>query len=101
LVVQALLNIGLPELSGSQVAEFAVALARWDARNDRRPGVRLRLLEEGKDDADVWVQWLQSTPPPTVTEALVEILSRYPSNSEPVIALVSKLYRESLASASA
>jgi tetratricopeptide (TPR) repeat protein len=101
LVVRALLNIGLPELSESQVAEFAVALARWDARNGRQPRVRLRLLEKSEEDADVWVQWLQSTSPPAVTEALAEILSRYPSNSEPVIALVSKLYRESLASAEA
>jgi tetratricopeptide (TPR) repeat protein len=96
-VTQALLLIGLRDLSGSQVA---IALAGWDTRNDHQLASRLRLPEGPESHTGAWANWLRSTPTTVATQALVEVLNQYP-HSEPVIAALSSLYRESLASASA
>ncbi len=97
MVTQALLLIGLRDLSGSQVA---IALAGWDTRNDHQLASRLRLPEGPESHTGAWANWLRSTPTTVATQALVEVLNQYP-HSEPVIAALSSLYRESLASASA
>jgi cellulose synthase operon protein C len=97
-VTQALLVIGMPEVTSARVGELASALAEWDARNDYRVASRLRLPEGPKSTTGLWAEWLRSTPATVATQGLVEVLARYP-NGEPVIAVLSSLYRESLASA--
>jgi cellulose synthase operon protein C len=100
LVTQALLVIGMPRVTGARVGELASALAEWDARNDHQVALRLRLPEGPESTTGPWAEWLRSTPATVVTQALVAVLATYPDGALPVTALLSILYRESLASAS-
>ncbi len=97
-VTSALRNVGLPNIRDSQVERLAIALAGWDARTDHLLASELRLPQGPESYAPAWAEWLRKTPTTTATQVLAAFLNQYPS-SEPVIAVVSSLYRESLASA--
>ena len=99
-VTSALRHIGLPSMRSPQVEELAIALAGWDARTDHLLASELRLPQRPESHAAAWAEWLRKTPMTSATQVLAAFLKQYPS-SEPVIAVLSSLYRESLASASA
>ena len=99
-VTSALRHIGLPSMRGSQVKELATALAGWDARTNYQLASELRLPQEPESHTGAWADWLRKTPPTAAAQVLAAFLKQHPP-SEPVIAVLSSLYRESLASASA
>jgi len=95
-VLRALPLLGLRDLSSSQVGELATALAQWDARNNHQPASGLRLPAGPGSQTGAWDEWLRNTPTKAATQSLADILNRYP-HGEPVIAVLSSIYRESLA----
>lgn len=100
-VSSALRHIGLPSMRSPQVEELAIALTGWDARVDHLLASELRLPQGPESHASAWAEWLRKTQTTTAAQVLAAFLNQYRPSSEPVIAVLSSLYRESLASAPA
>src|SRR5262249_53400510 len=87
--------VGLDDLTSSQADELATTLAGWDARNDHRPSSELRVSAARGSEEEAWAEWLRDNPTKIMTEALADLLNRYPGG-EPVAAVFSNFYSEPL-----
>ena len=99
-VRQALSLLGLQGLARSQAEDLAAALAAWDSRNNHLPASDLGLPGGPGDRTAAWAGWLGSNPTKASTQTLVELLDRYPG-SQPVLTVISGIYREPLSTSRA
>jgi cellulose synthase operon protein C len=97
---QALSSLGLQNLASSQAEGLATALAAWDSSNDRLPASELLLPGGPRDRTAVWAEWLGSNPTKAAWQTLADLLDRYPGG-QPVITVISGIYREPLSTSRA